>query len=195
MTSNVTTYSDQIDEQYPVAGRDNNSQGFRDNFFYIKQSLTNAGTEITDLQNNTSKVNDDNNFNGFNLENAIVNNFYDLVNEQNVSSNIVLDAGDGAYHLCNILADTQITLSGWNADTGVAHKIAIHLVNTDVADHTVTFTATGGATIKILNFPGGNLSASVNVQFNGNVSMIQAWSPDGGSTILLHFIGTFTNAA
>ena len=38
----------QIDATYPVAGQDNDSQGFRDNFNQIKTQLTTASTEITE---------------------------------------------------------------------------------------------------------------------------------------------------
>ena len=41
-----------IDGSYPVAGQDNNSQGFRDNFTNTKTNFTYAANEITDLQNN-----------------------------------------------------------------------------------------------------------------------------------------------
>lgn len=40
-----------IDGTYPVAGQDNNSQGFRDNFTNTKTNFTYAAEEITDLQN------------------------------------------------------------------------------------------------------------------------------------------------
>jgi hypothetical protein len=40
-----------IDNAYPVAGQDNDSQGFRDNFTNIKTNFQYAGNEITDLQN------------------------------------------------------------------------------------------------------------------------------------------------
>ena len=40
-----------IDGSYPVAGQDNNSQGFRDNFTNIKVNFQDAADEITDLQN------------------------------------------------------------------------------------------------------------------------------------------------
>ena len=48
MASNIN--SDAIDALYPVAGQDNDSQGFRDNFSTIKNSLATAKTEITTLQ-------------------------------------------------------------------------------------------------------------------------------------------------
>ena len=41
-----------IDGAYPVAGQDNNSQGFRDNFTNTKTNFQYAADEITDLQNN-----------------------------------------------------------------------------------------------------------------------------------------------
>lgn len=40
-----------IDGAYPVAGQDNNSQGFRDNFTNTKTNFEYAAEEITDLQN------------------------------------------------------------------------------------------------------------------------------------------------
>ena len=41
-----------IDGAYPVAGQDNNSQGFRDNFTNIKVNFQYAEDEINDLQDN-----------------------------------------------------------------------------------------------------------------------------------------------
>ena len=60
MASNINYSS--IDETYPIAGKDNDSQGFRDNFGFIKNSLTSAKSEIENLQNNTAKLNEDNSF-------------------------------------------------------------------------------------------------------------------------------------
>lgn len=51
MASNITYQL--IDDGFPIRGTDNPSQGFRDNFGIIKQSLQDAKTEIEALQNNT----------------------------------------------------------------------------------------------------------------------------------------------
>ena len=48
MASNINPNN--IDSTYPVAGQDNDSQGFRDNFTNIKNNFTEAQTEINDLQ-------------------------------------------------------------------------------------------------------------------------------------------------
>lgn len=50
MASNINPNN--IDGTYPVAGQDNNSQGFRDNFTNTKTNFEYAADEITDLQNN-----------------------------------------------------------------------------------------------------------------------------------------------
>jgi hypothetical protein len=49
MTSQINPNN--IDTAYPVAGQDNNTQGFRDNFTNIKNNFANAASEITTLQN------------------------------------------------------------------------------------------------------------------------------------------------
>jgi hypothetical protein len=56
-----------IDGAYPVAGQDNNSQGFRDNFTNTKTNFTYAASEITDLQANGVFTNVDNNMNNYDI--------------------------------------------------------------------------------------------------------------------------------
>ena len=48
MTSSIN--ANNIDGTYPVAGQDNNSQGFRDNFTNTKTNFQYAADEINDLQ-------------------------------------------------------------------------------------------------------------------------------------------------
>ena len=62
MASSITTTN--IDATFPVAGQDNDSQGFRDNFSQIKTQLSTASTEITSLQANRATTNADADFNG-----------------------------------------------------------------------------------------------------------------------------------
>lgn len=50
MASNINITN--IDTAYPIAGQDNDSQGFRDNFTNIVSGLSNAKQEIEELQNN-----------------------------------------------------------------------------------------------------------------------------------------------
>jgi hypothetical protein len=70
-----------IDGTYPIAGQDNNSQGFRDNFTNTKTNFQYAASEITDLQNNAvlkaalTGTTLDNNMNGSGLSNASISDF------------------------------------------------------------------------------------------------------------------------
>ena len=66
MASTITTVG--FNEAYPVAGQDNDSQGFRTNFTVTKTGLEQAATEITSLQSNTAKLNADNDFNGSKIQ-------------------------------------------------------------------------------------------------------------------------------
>lgn len=47
MTTTASTYYNAIDVAYPIAGQDNSSQGFRDNFNYIALALTDIDTRLT----------------------------------------------------------------------------------------------------------------------------------------------------
>jgi hypothetical protein len=54
MSSNIVPGN--IDSSFPVAGQDNSSQGFRDNFTAIKNNFTEARDEIVDLQDNKAST-------------------------------------------------------------------------------------------------------------------------------------------
>ena len=53
MASNINTTN--IDAAYPVAGQDNDSQGFRDNFSTIKSNFVASKTEIEAIQSTTAQ--------------------------------------------------------------------------------------------------------------------------------------------
>lgn len=50
MASEISKYSQNIDTNFPVKGRDNPSQGFRDNFAQIRLALDTAASEIASVQ-------------------------------------------------------------------------------------------------------------------------------------------------
>lgn len=54
MSSNINPNN--INGNFPVAGQDNDSQGFRDNFTNILNNFSFAATEIGDLQNATTAI-------------------------------------------------------------------------------------------------------------------------------------------
>ena len=127
-----------IDESYPIAGQDNNSQGFRDNFSYIKTALGVAQTEITSLENNTAKLNDDNDFDGNMLENAEYRKLYGSLAAQGSiptspgSGAANCDVRDGFYFTFTVTEPLTLTFTNW-PDSGKESRIRIDLRSDGVA--------------------------------------------------------------
>lgn len=187
MSSNITTYSNDIDEAYPVAGRDNNSQGFRDNFSSIKNALTTAGEEITDLQNQTAKTNGSNNFNGNLIENATTNNLFGVVNTETVNtSSATVGVSDAEYHIFNINSTSTLSLTDWGTN-GYYQRIRLHLVNGDKQDnYVVTISGTGNSTIR------KNYSGPIILDTIGTPVILDIWSTDSGTNIYINRLGEFS---
>jgi hypothetical protein len=146
MTSQINT--SQIDETYPKAGQDNNSQGFRDNFTYIKDNLVVAASEITDLQNNSASRAEDNDFLGNQLSNAVTNKLYGLVSSIGsvpVSSETQIDISlnDGPLQYVTITDDMTLTFKDWPEANRFA-SIRLHLKGDTVSTSTVTLDTIGG---------------------------------------------------
>jgi hypothetical protein len=64
-----------INENFPAAGQDNDSQGFRDNFARIKTALGTAQTEITYLNTNAVDRTKNNDLGNTTLSNLILKNY------------------------------------------------------------------------------------------------------------------------
>jgi hypothetical protein len=76
MTSAINFLS--INENFPVAGQDNDTQVFRDNFDTIKNNFRAAQEEITVLQTFSASVESDNDFNNNRITGAILQRTSDL---------------------------------------------------------------------------------------------------------------------
>lgn len=148
MTSQINPNN--IDGSYPVAGQDNNSQGFRDNFTNIKVNFQDAADEITDLQNKVilkaalDGTTLDNNFSDALLIAAQIQDFAAAkVAIGTTSGNISVNYATGHYQ--TIATSGNINLSFVNfPGTGIYGYIKLQLNITNTA-HTVTFNA--GSTI------------------------------------------------
>lgn len=180
----------QIDETFPVAGIDNPSQGFRDNFNYIKIGLEVAAGEITDLQNGTAKVNEDNDFNGVRIENAEVNKLYGTVYDYSaLSSNSNIDIKNGVYQKASVGANITLNFTNW-ASTDLYAKITLHLTATGTSRQ-VNFITVSGNLKYSNNFPAGfDLDPTLTLEVD-KYYIIDAWSVDGGDTVFLNYLGEY----
>jgi hypothetical protein len=145
MASNINYIN--IDETYPMAGKDNDSQGFRDNFHYIKNSLSAAKNEIEDIQLYGARKDQVNNFNNLNITNANFVNCSQGV--YNGGTTTLIDFANGPYQVFTVNADdTVFTVTGFPGSAIGAGKITVHLFSTSIAKHSISFNITGTNLLK-----------------------------------------------
>jgi hypothetical protein len=135
-----------IDGAYPVAGQDNNSQGFRDNFTNTKTNFRYASEEITDLQNKAvlksaltgSVLN--NNMNGSILSNVqLQDESQTRVALGPLSGSITLNYAAGSYQ--TVTTSGAISLNFINFPPAGAQGSLILQVTVSNVAHTLTLPA------------------------------------------------------
>jgi len=186
MTSAIVSAT--IDATYPVAGQDNDSQGFRDNFSIIKQGLATAASEITNLQNNAARTDTANDF----LGNVILNAELTAVSSTffpggNLAASLELNFNNGHYQ--RFTATNNVTLSFSNFPVGSYGLLRVELYG-DGTNRTVSFAAPAGTIKKDGNVAwSGN---SVTVSNAVNPIILEFWSYNGGAVIFGRYLGAFS---
>jgi hypothetical protein len=189
MASNIISTT--IDEEYPVAGQDNDSQGFRDNFSIIKTGLTTAKDEITDLQATRARLDQDNDFNGNNIQEA---NF--LMTTEEVRNNGALTASQnisfesGHYQTVQVGGDITLTLSDWPT-SGVMGRIRLLITkDNNATSRTITWSVGGGGSLKTNStWPGTFTLTQTNFQ---EPVVVDFWTSDGGVIVYGLYHGAFS---
>jgi len=173
-----------IDGTYPVAGQDNNSQGFRDNFTNTKTNFQYAANEITDLQTNvvlkaalTGTVLD-NDMGGSPLSNANISDFSAeaaILGTLSGSFNIDYTAG----HYQTVTTGASISLAFTNFPA--AGNFGIVRVQITVSNIAYTVTLPAAVSVGTSNLQG--YSSSV-ITFNRvGTYTYDFTTSDGGTTI------------
>lgn len=187
MASNINTTD--IDAEYPVAGVDNDSQGFRDNFSTIKDNFVSAKTEIEALQNNTAKLNANNDFNGNNIQEAnMIANTDEVYNTGKLTAGQNISFRLGHYQLITVGGNITLTLADWPA-TGKHGKIRCVLKSDTSSSRTVTWSTEGGGSIKT---DGNAIWSSFVVSSSTNPVVVDFWTDDGGLVVYANYIGSFS---
>jgi len=194
MASNII--SETIDGAYPVAGVDNDTQGFRDNFTIIKTGLATAQSEITSLQSNTAKLNESNDFNGTDITDANLSlntekyhNIGTVITGQNISflnghyQSMGVNLGEG-------VSTINFALSDWPDREHVA-KMTVQMVGNDTAK-SVTFSVDGGGLIKYNStYPRSGGVATVTLDSSSDPIIIDFWTYNQGTTVYAEYRGRF----
>ena len=144
MTSQINP--NDIDGAYPVAGQDNDSQGFRDNFTNTKTNFEYAADEITDLQTNAvlkaalTGTTLDNDMNGSLLYNFTAKQVSGTVNAIGTTSGVVtLNYENGSYQTLTTSGSVTLGFTNFPA-AGVSATIVLRITVANVA-HTLTLPA------------------------------------------------------
>lgn len=193
MASNII--SGTIDGAYPVAGVDNDTQGFRDNFTIIKTGLATATSEITALQANTAKLNESNDFNGtdiadanFTLNTEKYHNIGTVITGQNIS---FLNGHHQSLSI-NLNEDTNtinFALADW-PDRDHLAKMTVQMFGNDTAK-TVTFTVDGGGTIKYNRSGNNPFPATLTIDSSTDPVVVDFWTYNQGTTVYAEYRGRF----
>ena len=183
--STASTYYTKIDTLYPIAGQDNDSQGFRSNFSNIQNSLLNLDVDLVDLRNTSVRPDRTTDF-GYvgtlkrpNLQ-AAASIVYDATNEaQSGGIDVVYTNGDYQKFL---LADgpTTFSVGQWPA-SGKAGNLIIAVspqnTNSVIVDFPAAYKRVGNTI-----FP----DYLGQTEFN---AFYELWSDDGGTTVFVKKVG------
>jgi hypothetical protein len=193
VTSNINFAA--INENFPVAGQDNDTQTFRDNFDTIKTNFSSAKTEITDLQDNSARTDQDNDFLYNVVGSLTLQDAY--LRKKDYGAAIIAGTQDvsfkqAMYHVIKLGANTSLSFTEFPTGavdvTGLGQigKATLELYGDGTA-RTITFTTTGATVIKKSpGFPG-----SVTVTSATNPVIIEVWQ-HSDTVIWMNYLGLYS---
>ena len=187
MTSAINPQN--IDGAYPVAGQDNDSQGFRDNFTNIKTNFTYAAEEISDLQSKAvlkaaltgTVLNND--MGGSILNNAQLQNMSETrVALGPVTGGQVINYNAGPYYTLTLAGSVTLQFTNFPA-AGTVGRCRVQVTVNNISFNTLVLPA--AVSVGISNIQGINLSTNT-ITFNKTgVYEFEFETNDGGTTITI----------
>jgi hypothetical protein len=185
-----------INENFPVAGQDNDTQVFRDNFDTIKTNFRLAQEEISDLENNTARTDQETEFNNNIVSTAVFRNNRDIILDGGAISvnQLGVDYANGNYQIFRIGADVTLGLLGLPTDTSFPRgvgKITLELYS-DGAARTVTLDPSNAVIYKKKSSDStftwsGNIFT---ISSSSNPVIIEIWR-HSSETVFVNYLGTF----
>ena len=171
-----------IDTTYPVAGQDNDSQGFRDNFTNLKTNFTYAKSEIEDLQSKVvlksalSGTTLDNDFAGSTITAAKMTDMrVTKTAKGTVSGTVTVDIEDGGYQSVTTAGNITLAFSNFPA-TGQFSSVRVS-VTVSSTSHTVTLPSTVSVGTGVIRGYSSNV-----ITFNATGTYDYEFSTSNGGT-------------
>jgi hypothetical protein len=194
VTSEINFIS--INENFPVPGQDNDTQVFRDNFDTIKRSFRTAKDEITELQDNSARTDEDNDFNKNQIRNTVLGKTsHQLQNYGNPISNSTQEINFtlGLHHVLRIASNINLEFVGFPGDSNISvadllsgvGKITLELYG-DGTVRTITFNQPNGTVVKSSNFP----SSILTVESSSDPILLEVYRYNT-NTIFIRYLGQF----
>lgn len=184
MTSNINPNN--IDGAYPVAGQDNNSQGFRDNFTNTSTNFQYAADEITDLQNNAvlksaltgTTLNND--MQGSVLSNAQLQDMSEtVVSLGTVSGTTTINYALGSYQTLTTNGAVSLAFSNFSA-AGTASSVVVQVT---VANIIHTLQLPSAVSVNARGIQGLNTSTNTIGFSSTGVYSFEFVTSNGGTTV------------
>jgi hypothetical protein len=194
MASSIDTST--IDANYPVAGIDNDSQGFRDNFNSIKTNITTAGSEITALQANRARLDADNNHVGNEIQDAELLQVTEKFNNsfQTLTADHQVDYRDAHVHQFNATAPAgnimTVSFVGW--PTARYAKLRLIMSVSSGVSTNITLSPGSGTGLNDNNaaWVGGN-NILTHTGSIGQKIIVDVFTYDTGNNLFFNYIGSF----
>ena len=194
MTSQINPYN--IDGTFPVAGQDNSSQGFRDNFTNIKNNLLFAQKELTDLQSKslvTSALTGQsltNDMAGTRIYRPQLASWTQTLFELGIVTNVsTLDFNEANFQKIITGAPITLAFANWPTSVGTGAVgyglMRVWIVVTDIA-HTVTMPASVSIGMEEVAGAVVNEDSTTTITFDVTGNYIFDFSSiDGGTSYLI----------
>ena len=182
MASNIVPGN--IDGTFPIAGQDNSSQGFRDNFTAIKNNFEDAKTEIQDLQTNKASTAGNTSFNDYEVREVKFKDTALTVKPSDTTiNNVTLDHAHGHYHTLTTSGNVTLAFANWpGAGMG---RFILDITYASTA-HTLTVTAATKVADNVTGWD--NALDKITVAAAGRY-LYEFISIDAGTTVLMHQLG------
>ena len=202
MSSSAIVYTT-INENYPAAGQDNDSQGFRDNFARIKTALGTAQSEITYLNNNAVDKTQNNDMGNNTLSNVILKSAGISSNSSLTSSSAtsVITFSEYQYRRYS-LGNTENTFQVDNWPVGCYSELLLEVVSASGTKRInfqsgVVNSSLGSVTKKLHlgSVFGTNDYVEITKPATGTQTyLFKVSTPDGGVNTFVTLVDTFTTA-
>ena len=192
----ITSYAN-INVNYPVAGQDNDSQGFRNNFTAISNAFAQADGALTNLTTSTAKLNMDNDFLGNAISHSISkNNVGEYVSLGQINDTPhTLYFNQAQYHDVTISTSTTFQVGGW--PNAADWNSNLYYANLRLQVFVTADAVASSSTVNFQTLVDGGIIHNKTTQslpfvINTSTSQIwDIWTVNGGQDVYVHLLGQF----